>query len=192
MTGETAIVVLAGGRATRFPGKLELEFDGEPLLMRVCHRVAQTGLPLYVAGSAPFLPSIVSQLNATPLEDRWPGGGPLRAMLSAFEAVDCERAYLVAGDQPNVDAQVFRLLEAAWEPGDEAVVPRHGTRIEPLAALYDRRAAIVAARTAVERGNEAMHALIEALKARFVDVSASYFANLNTPADFEHAARMNP
>lgn len=184
-----AVVVLAGGRATRLPGKLARPIGGEPMLQRVCNEARRMGLPVYLAGSRRFSPALAHRLNLPLLEDRWPGGGPLRALYSAAAALDCQRIFALAGDEVGAGAPLLRMLEAAWCEGDEAVVPRHAGRLEPLAALYVRRALLREAEASFARREEALHALIARLRARFVEVSADGFVNVNTPGDAVRAEK---
>lgn len=183
----SAVVILAGGRATRLPGKLERSIAGVPMLERVCRNARALELPVFLAGSRRFSPPLARQLNLPMLHDRRPGAGPLRALCSAAESLDCERIYALAGDEVCAGAPLLRSLDAAWRDGDEAVVPRHGERIEPLAALYSRRALLREGRELLAGGDEAMHALIARLRARFVDVADAHFANVNTLEDAQRA-----
>ncbi|HEY5425106.1 MAG TPA: molybdenum cofactor guanylyltransferase [Candidatus Tumulicola sp.] len=186
-----AIVILAGGRATRFPGKLERTIDGEPMLLRTYRNARATGWPVYLAGNGSIAVELAARIDAPVLTDRWPGAGPLRAFLSACAMIADERAFALAADEPRVDRRLLEAVNAAWQAGDEAVVPEHDGRIEPLAALYLRAAVLREGAATIERGNESMHGLIERTKARRVSVSPSYFVNVNTPEDLRHAARMS-
>ena len=51
-----------------------------------------------------------------------------------------QRIFAVAGDAPLVTAPLVETLLQARRDGDEAVVPEHDGRLEPLAALYERAA----------------------------------------------------
>jgi molybdopterin-guanine dinucleotide biosynthesis protein A len=82
---------------------------------------------------------------------------------------------------------VLRRLAAAWQPGDEAVVPSHDDCIEPLAALY-ARGAVLRKGFALRRGNGAMHELVERLTTRLVPCDARYFYNINRPHDLAGVA----
>ena len=188
MTGSAAIIVLAGGRATRFPGKLDRTIGGETMVQRVCRNARATGLPVYLAGSEAFTPASARGLDVAMLRDHWPGGGPLRALASACAFLDCDYVFALAGDEPNVDASVLNALAAAARPEDEAVVPRHDARLEPLAALYRRSALAREAEALFAHGEFAMHELLKRLRVRGIDVPASYFANVNIPADLARAA----
>jgi molybdenum cofactor guanylyltransferase len=183
MGESTAVVMLAGGEARRFPGKLEQLIDGEPLIVRCYRNLQTTGLPIYIAAREHFSRDVAAQLDAPLLIDRDPGGGPLRAFASACVAIGAERCFAVASDQPRLEASVLRRLLAAWRPGDEAIVPVHDGRIEPLAALYDRAAVLREDPGLRREGRTAMHELVERVAVRFVPIEAAFFHNVNRPSD---------
>lgn len=184
-----AILVLAGGRASRFPGKLETPFDGEPLVLRAFRAARATGWPAYVSAQGPFPGEIDRRLDCPVLIDRRPWGGPLRAVHSACETIGHELIFVLAADLPRVDTPLLESIAGAWLPGDEAVVPRHDGKLEPLVALYARCAIVRESFTLFGEPRSSMHDLIERIGARFVDVEAKYFANVNTPADLAELTR---
>jgi molybdopterin-guanine dinucleotide biosynthesis protein A len=175
------IVVLAGGGATRFPGKLEAPYGGEPLLVRVTRNLAGIA-PLVIAGRDTFSRDLDARLTFPIVVDRWPGRGPLAGLLSACTQIATPRIFAVAGDAPHVDASVLRALLDAARDGDEAVVPEHDGALEPLAAVYDRAALEREAWTVLEE-RASMHGLLERLRVRRVAMPARYFINVNTIAD---------
>jgi len=62
-------------------------------------------------------------------------------------------------------------------------VPQHDGKIEPLAAAYDRRAAL---REGFELRSSPKHGvrdLVARLRARFVECPGDYFHNVNRPED---------
>ncbi len=184
----TAIVMLAGGDARRFHGKLERPIDGAPMILRCYRNLKAAALPIYVAARGPFAPEIDALIDAPRLIDRDPGAGPLRAFASACAAVEAERCFAVAADQPRLEASLLQRLMAAWRLGDEAVVPTHDGRIEPLAALYDR-AAVVREEPGLRRdGKSAMHDLLARVAVRFISLPAEHFYNVNRPSDLAGAA----
>jgi molybdenum cofactor guanylyltransferase len=179
-----AVVILAGGEATRFPGKLERDTGGEPLLLRV-YRNVRGNWPVYIAAKGSFPTDIDARLECPVLVDRWPTRGPLAALLSACGALREDRIFAVAADLPHVDRALLERLAGAWMPGDEAVVPSRDGRLEPLAALYDRRALLEAGFAAFSQGRAAMHDLVERLRTRFVSMPAGALLNVNFPADLQ-------
>jgi molybdopterin-guanine dinucleotide biosynthesis protein A len=178
-----AVVLLAGGRARRFPGKLEQRIAELPMIAHALRTVRATGWPVYLAANGSFPSSIDARLDAPLLIDRWPYAGPLTALLSACTAISAERLFAVAADQPRLSAAVLGDLARRWRSGDEAVVPRHERGIEPLAALYARAALLREGRMLRRLGRCAMHDLLERIATRFVTVDGQYFHNVNTPAD---------
>jgi molybdopterin-guanine dinucleotide biosynthesis protein A len=184
---DVAIVLLAGGEARRFPGKLERDAGGAPLVVRCYRNVRATRWPVYIAGKGTFSRDLDERLDAPLIVDRRPGGGPLSAFLDACAIVPARRIAAVAADQPRIDAPLLHTLAASWRPGDEAVVPCHEGGIEPLAAIYDRAAVLYAAPRLRESGSSAMHQLVELLGVRFVSMNRRHFYNVNHPSDLSGA-----
>ena len=180
--GELAIVILAGGRATRFPGKLEAQLGGEPLLARV-YRQLRDVAPAFVAGAGNLSHALDDALDCPLVIDRWPGRGPLGGLLSAACETHARHIFAVAGDAPHVNAEVIAALRAAWQDGDEAVVPEHDGRLEPLAALYDREAMLREAWACMQDEDRSMRALLARLRVRTVTLPAAFFLNVNTKDD---------
>src|SRR5579863_2495802 len=108
---DTAVVILTGGRATRFPRKLERPIAGKPMLQRVVANAGAIGVAVFVAGSDEFSPQMASKLGIPFLHDRWPGGGPLRALVSACAHLPHARIFALAGDEICAGAELYRMLD---------------------------------------------------------------------------------
>jgi molybdopterin-guanine dinucleotide biosynthesis protein A len=187
------VIVLAGGEATRLPGKLFLDAGDLPLLVRV-YRNAGAGRPVVMSCKGPLPYEIDALIDAPSVVDRWPLRGPLSGLLSTMSAIDTPWVFAVAGDAPFVDAAFVDALEQKIEDGDEAIVPRHvrdgRTQIEPLAAIYARRAFLREGLPVLLSGNGALRMVIERLRTRYVDVADErVFANVNTPAEYADLRR---
>ncbi len=178
-----AVVILAGGEATRFPGKLESDACGMPLLLRVYRNVHSIG-PIYVSANAAFSENLARELDCTIVPDSRPGRGPLGGLVSTFERVSQERCFVVAGDAPLVDASVYRRLLEAWTEDLAAVVAERWGRLEPLCAIYDRGAFLREARRELAEGSGAVRAVVESLRHRRVRFSDErLLGGINTAAD---------
>jgi len=177
-----AVVILAGGEATRFPRKLERPLRGTPLLLTVV-RNFQAAFPVYISIRDGLPPALEKAVHAPTIADRYPGIGPLGGLATAAETIDAEKLFAVAGDAPAVNAEVLETLLSVWRKGDEAAVPEHEGRLEPLAALYDRTALLRETSTAIAGGQYSLHTLLEHLAVRHVSMSAAFFLNINTAAD---------
>ncbi|HEY8297878.1 MAG TPA: molybdenum cofactor guanylyltransferase [Candidatus Baltobacteraceae bacterium] len=184
-TSDLAVCILAGGEATRLPGKLEGDAGGMPLLARVYSNVAGIA-PVTIAAKSTFAPELDAALLCPIVVDRWVKRGPLGGLLSAFGAIRAARVFVVAGDLPRVTAEVFDALARAWNPQTEVAIPVHGERghSEPLCALYDRVAFLQAAYPIFTGGSGSVRGVVEHLRAtpvRFADPGV--FANVNTAMD---------
>jgi molybdenum cofactor guanylyltransferase len=177
-----AVVILAGGSATRFPGKLETDIFGEPLLARV-YRQLRDVAPVTIAGRDTFSPQLDALLDCPIVVDRWPGRGPLAGLVSAALELRAARIFAVAGDSPLVTRDVVDTLLDAWQDGDEAAIPEHGGRLEPLAALYDRTALLREGLEALRRDDVSMLGLIARMHTRRVACDSAFFLNVNTADD---------
>jgi molybdopterin-guanine dinucleotide biosynthesis protein A len=185
------IVVLAGGNATRLPGKLALPIDGEPMLARVLRALSATGIPCLIAAGARKSDAIAENVGAPVVYDEHPGEGPLAALVSAAAEIGTPFFFAVAGDMPGIDAAfVARIVAAAEAAGwPDAIVPSHadGT-IEPLAALYKREPWLAAARAALATYRRNVSAALDGLRVTYYHVvpeDAPALANVNTPSDYE-------
>lgn len=176
-----AIVILAGGRATRFPKKLESDAGGIPLLVRVYHNVRDVG-PVYLSGGE-IPDSLRRRIDCPIVADRVPHRGPLGGLVSTFESVAADRIFVVAGDAPFVDATVLRTLADRWESGLQGVIAESSHGLEPLCALYDRQAFLTAAALELDQGLASVAAAAKGLRHERVLFPDPVLASINTPAD---------
>jgi len=181
------VCILAGGEATRLPGKLALDAGDVPMLVRV-YRNVSPGRETWLSTKGPLPDSIAAHLDAPQVVDRWPLRGPLSGLLSTLSEMRTEWVFAVAGDAPFVDAEFIARLEAHVAPQYDAIVPMHdenAKRIEPLAALYRRDAFVREGLPVLLGGEGKMRLVIDRLRARFVPVKDERaFANVNTPDDY--------
>jgi len=182
------VVILAGGEATRFPGKLALAAGELPLVARVFRNVS-AGREVAVACKGSFPAELDVYLQAPLIVDRWSLRGPLGGMLTTFARMRSRLVFAVAGDAPFVDAAFIRRLEDEWRPDDEALVPVHerdgNTQLEPLAALYDRLAFLREGFPQLRAGRGALRGVIDRLRVRTLAIDdARIFHNVNTPQEY--------
>lgn len=179
-------MLLAGGEARRLPGKLERKIDGVPLTIRAV-RTFRGDFEVVVSAATPPPPEILAELDCRLILDTYERRGPLGGMLSACGALTCESVFFVPADAPFVDVATLAALRQARRPDDEVVVATHDGRIEPLVGLYVRRALLREGIPMLQRGDVAVHRVIERLRARRVSLPAERFRNLNTPEDWKSA-----
>jgi molybdopterin-guanine dinucleotide biosynthesis protein A len=150
------------------------------------YRNVSAGRESVISCKATFPADIDALLPCPMVVDRWPLRGPLAGLLSTMEWMRSRYVFAVAGDAPFVTSAFIERLAAAIRPGDEAVVPRHGNGIEPLAAIYLRTAFLRAGVPLLMAGKGALRLVIDALATNYVTVADDerVFTNVNTPADY--------
>jgi molybdopterin-guanine dinucleotide biosynthesis protein A len=182
-----AVCILAGGEATRLPGKLALDVGDVPMLVRVFRNVSP-GRETWLSTKGPLPDAVAPHIDAPQVLDRWPLRGPLSGLLSTFSEMRAEWVFAVAGDAPFVDGAFVDQLEACASDAYDAVVPMHETnakRIEPLAALYRREAFLREGMPVLLGGEGALRLVIDRLRTRYFPVrDERAFANVNTPDDY--------
>jgi molybdopterin-guanine dinucleotide biosynthesis protein A len=181
------VLILAGGEATRLPGKLAMQVGDVPMLVRVFRNVSP-GRETCISTKGALAPELDALIDAPRVVDRWPLRGPLSGLLSTMSEMRTEWVFALAGDAPFVDAAFIDRLAVHVAPELEAIVPRHeenARRIEPLAALYRREAFVREGLPILLGGEGALRLVIDRLKTLFVPVrDETAFANVNTPQDY--------
>jgi molybdopterin-guanine dinucleotide biosynthesis protein A len=189
------VALLAGGAATRLPGKLSLPIAGEPMLARAFRRLTASGRPCVVSAKSPLPLELAAVIRAPVILDEFEDAGPLGGLVSAAAAVRTPLMFAAAGDLPQLStafidallAEYDRLVREGERP--EALVPFWPSGMaEPLAALYDAQALAVAGRRAIEAGTRKVMTALSGLRLVPYPVRAedeAALANVNTPADYE-------
>ena len=198
MRPRITIVILAGGAATRLPGKLALPIGDEPMLVRVHRRLTAGGRPCVVSARRPLPAELLGRIDAPVVYDAVGDAGPLAGLAVAAAAVRTELLFACAGDLPNIDASLVDQLEREFERLDaagvaaDAIVPTWPDgKAEPLAALYVARRLAAAAADALKAGTRKVMAALDVfVLARYAlgAEDGAMLANVNTPADYEATA----
>lgn len=178
------VLILAGGNATRLPGKMEREFRGEPLILRAFRNVQGAGT-VYISANRAFPRAIQKKLTCPTLPDRFPGAGPLEAVYSSFRQMGEERVFVMSGDLPFASAATASELLDAWEDDIDGVVPVDADgELQPLCAIYDRARFLQAADDAMASGASSVKSAMVRLRIRRVRLRDDrVLAGVNTPED---------
>jgi molybdopterin-guanine dinucleotide biosynthesis protein A len=189
------IVLLAGGRATRFPGKLERDVGGEPLLVNTYRRLTKKERPCVVSVRDAPSAALRTRLPAIFVSDVYGDCGPLGGLASAASHVQTPLMFAVAADMARIDSDTIDELEHLYReakengPPPDAVIPRWSNgEIEPLAALYDASKFSRAATEALGRGQRKVAAAFAGLDVKYYDIASEqeeWFCNINLPSDLE-------
>lgn len=180
MTAGFTGVVLAGGAASRLPGKLGADLGGRPLLAwpldalgSVCERVAVVCKP------GTKLPTVDAERWDEPENPAHPVAGLIHALERAGTPI-----LVCAGDMPFVTATDLELLAAELRPGMTAAVAFADGRLQPLLGAY-APAALELLRAAP--AGEPLTRTVEAALPVPVDLSAGSAFNVNSGDDLERA-----
>ncbi|MGH1550278.1 NTP transferase domain-containing protein [Leifsonia poae] len=181
MDGVAAVIVVAGGRSSRFGAdKLQHRIGGRTLLERTVD-AAGACAPVVLVGAVDAPPGVAVGVSEWP---RW--GGPCAAIAAGVEAVPGIEgdALIVSADLADPVAALSALLAL------EAGVLTAGGRPQwllaraPLAALRARLDALRADRPTLAGASAA--ALVDVVEARHA-VDPQVCADIDTPSDLPHA-----
>jgi molybdenum cofactor guanylyltransferase len=182
--------VLAGGQSTRMGlDKARLEIAGVPLLLRTVNLLKAHVDSVAVIGPV----GRYEFINEPTIPDRWPGKGPLAAILTGLEHLSGDWGIFLACDLPLLDGRFIELLIRRAEASDsDAVVPRTAGGWQPLCAAYCRSSARQI-REVIEEGETAIVKVLPRLQVDVITpedlatagIEETIFENLNSPEDRE-------
>jgi molybdopterin-guanine dinucleotide biosynthesis protein A len=184
-------VVLTGGASRRMGrDKALLMVDGVPMAVRVATAMVAAGVDPVVAlgGDADGL--LAAGLQVVP--DRWPGEGPLGAIVTACEWSPHDVVVIAACDLPWLDASVLAGLLEALAGGQADVALARTDRREPLCGAWDTARCRGHLAGAFDGGERAVHVVLRGLAVAEVAVAPSALRNVNTPADLDAHAPVRP
>lgn len=143
--------------------KALIRVGDEPLVLLVAGRVARVADPVFLATGRP---GRLGTFTYPEVADESPGAGPLAGVAAGLAASPHELMAVVAVDMPFASGELLVLL-AALHDGEDAVVPVSTHGLEPLHAVYARRA-LPSLRAALRGGTLSMRAVLSELQVREV------------------------
>jgi molybdopterin-guanine dinucleotide biosynthesis protein A len=181
--------------------KAWLDFEGEPLLVRVVRRMAEVASPVVVvAAPGQVIPGLPEGIIV--VRDPVSGRGPLQGIAAGLDALvgRAEAAFVSSTDAPFIHPALVRRLHALRQGSFDIAVPRAKGRSHPLSAIYGLEArAEVSALLAADRlrlsslferlrtvfADEAL--LLEGDELRTADPELLSLENVNTPEEYAAA-----
>lgn len=177
-----AVVILAGGEASRMGGGKPLRLlGGQTLLDRAIERARGWSDRVYLSARSP------EQVGAAglPLLIDEPGlAGPL-AGLSAARRVDCPAILTIPCDMPFLPEDLLTRL-AAVLPGHGAALAEGGDRVYPVCGLWRTEALGEIGRYAAT-GARSLAGFARTIGFATANWDSHPFDNLNTPAELAAA-----
>jgi molybdopterin-guanine dinucleotide biosynthesis protein A len=184
-------IILAGGRGLRFgQQKASVQLNNETLIQRTVSglRFLDSEIIVVIAeGQKP--PRITDYPRLKIVTDAYTGKGPLVGIYTGLIASNSPHNLVVACDMPLLNRDLLRyMLELA--EGHDVVIPRMGTLIEPLHAVYSKECIGVVEQMLAEEILK-IEQILNRVKVRYVEVGEidrfdpehRSFFNINTRAD---------
>lgn len=186
--------VLAGGASRRMGrAKQSLQFSGEPMLDRQIRLLRPIARRVAIVGGSP---GYVHEFDVPCIPDVVTGCGPLGGIYTALLESRTEFNLVLGCDLPFVTRNLLAcLILRARAEGNDVTVPRsQDGRLQPLCAVYRRRA-LYAVRTRLALGQNKLSGFFPMVHFAAIPwrdlagagVQPSEFENVNTPQDYEHA-----
>ena len=189
MTLPMPAAVLAGGASRRMGRpKAALPYGAGTLLEFQTARLSALFDEIYAVLKEPAAFPVGP---ARVIYDAAPERAAIHGLVRALEEAR-DRVFILAVDLPAVPpALIAAIAQRSLASNAPAVIPRAGGRLQPLAAVWRKAAAAVAARRIAE-GDLSLHGLAEAVGAEVfdepdwkrIDPSDTAFVNLNTLEDW--------
>ena len=197
MSPKISAVILAGGRCQRFfpVEKCIALFRGKPLILHVVERLRSVASEIVVVArdeeqGAALKCEIPHEITLT--FDRIQNFGPLAGILAGLQASSNPFSIVVGCDMPFLSEEALKFL-AEQRSNYDAVVPLwEDGKIEPLHAIYRKKAMLKATKEAIRKGEHKISCAISSLrsvnfvpvaKIRKFDPLLRTFTNINTPED---------
>jgi molybdopterin-guanine dinucleotide biosynthesis protein MobB len=187
---EVSLALLAGGSSTRMgTDKTAVDFENGTLLERMLALASGVFRDVFVVTREP---SRLRDLEVPVVRDAVDVRGSAVGIYTALLASPTERVLCLACDMPLMSTEFLRCL-AEGSAGHDALVPRHGGLLEPLCAVYNRRAA-PAFELILSEGDPRIDRVYPLIDTGYLEVDESRFGsarelfmNTNTPEDLDRA-----
>jgi molybdopterin-guanine dinucleotide biosynthesis protein A len=190
-----SIVIQAGGESRRMgQDKALRSFLGEPLILRVIHRMAPIAAEILVTTNNL---EAYRFLNLPLVPDRIPGRGALGGLYTALYAASNPLVAVVACDMPFANPDMLRAASdlLAQQPELGAVIPRLEYGTEPFHSVYRREQCLPFVEAALQNDRWRVDAWFPQVPIHFLtpveiaafDPDELAFQNVNTPEEWQQA-----
>jgi len=188
-----AAIVLSGGENQRMgTDKAFLKIDGIPIIEHVLRALTSTFDEIIIVTNSPGL---YAAYDATVVTDAYNKRGPLTGIYSGLLKTTDEYNFVVACDMPFVNARLISYMMGLTD-GFDIVIPRIGSLLEPLHAVYNK-GLLPVIESRIRRDNQQIRGIFGETQVRVRYVTAAEidlydqgrrsFMNLNTPVEYKEA-----
>ncbi|SHO81130.1 Molybdopterin-guanine dinucleotide biosynthesis protein MobA [hydrothermal vent metagenome] len=184
MLDNSIAFIFAGGRSSRMgTDKSLLKFgDKNSMAQFQYDRLKKIFSKVYISAKEnkfDFNPSIIL--------DKYPQHSPLVAIISIFETLDIEEAFILSVDAPFIDIDIIKKLYDNNDKSKDAIVASTSSGIQPLCAIY-KKSIILKAKEYLEKDIHKLKYLLKNSNSTFIEFDdESKFTNLNYREEYINA-----
>jgi molybdopterin-guanine dinucleotide biosynthesis protein A len=191
-------IVLAGGKSVRLKyNKLYETIGNLPLLQRVVSVLDSFHSDIIIViNNKKFFTPLFDQPRLRFVTDIYPDSGVLGGLYTGLITSNSFYNFVVASDMPFLNKDLLRyMMQCA--AGFDVVVPRRGTMLEPLHAIYSKNC-IAPIKELLRRNEMRIRNFFPEVRVRYVeeceisqiDPKGLSFFNINTEADLAKAREL--
>lgn len=176
------VIILSGGGSRRMgEDKAILSVHGRPLLSSIIDQLLPNMETLLVSGSY----EKYAFSGCRVVEDLEPDRGPLMGLLSTLNASAHELNFVTTCDVPEINLSFVRRMLRETGEHDALVSVVQEDRKQPLFAVY-KKSVVQTIKEVMAEGKQSMHALLDQLNVKYIDMEGDWYHNLNTPEELGH------
>ena len=174
--------------------KALIEIGGGQLIDIALAALAGAVQRLVVGGDELGLQDALARAGAVYVPDRWPGEGPLGAVVTALGTAEYTTAVILPCDLPGITLEDVKMLLEALEGADEGAVPAaaifadHRRHFLPLAL---NTGALSVAERLFASGRRSVASLLDEVSVMEVAAVASAVNDVDTPEDLRSPNQPN-
>ena len=187
-------IILAGGKSSRLGREKHAEvIAGKSLIERVISRLQPLSTEILLVISQSQSEISFSLPEVKTLVDIYPRKGSLGGIYTGLVNSTHTNNIVVACDMPFLNPDLLGYM-IDLSPDFDIVIPRIGTELEPLHAVYSKNC-IAPMKDLIERGHFKIDRFFDSVKVRYIeekelnrlDPEHMSFFNINTQEDLEKA-----
>ena len=191
-TSNIAGVILAGGKNTRIGGtsKAFIQLNDTSFLNLITSTIEQLFNDIIIVTNNPQDYSGIKH-NYSIIPDKIKGIRPLGGIYSALFHCSAEAIFVVPCDMPYLNKQVIEQEIDVYNRSDcDALIPRMGSFIEPLHAIYKKSTFSILQSLLNETQDYSIRTFLKLINVQYMEVednksTRQAFTNINTHEDFE-------
>ena len=186
MTETTYAVIFAGGKSSRMgEDKALLPFGKYNSLSEFQqHKLSTLFEKVYISAKEDKF-----NFDCMVIEDNYTESSPLVGIISIFETLVVEEAFILSVDAPFVNKETIQRILEHNQTFLDVIVAQSPSGVQPLCGLY-KRSILPLAYVQLEKGNHRLGDLLRLANTLFVKFDEDTpFTNLNHPEEYQKALR---